>query len=134
MHSVEGHGLDVIQRDDADNSGSQCYGYLGIVNIGDVPLAAAFKMVNGRMKRLTDLARRAGKIDYHSTRIDHVDLKPMRLEPACDRLQILLRQSEPLSEFRGADPSVEVRRALRMKLINKLLKFALLFWRAAQLQ
>src|ERR1700719_3211951 len=53
--------------------------------------------------RLEHLVRRTRKIDCHRTRIDHVDLKSVRLEPACDRLEVLRRHAESLSEFLSAD-------------------------------
>src|SRR6202040_75401 len=59
---------------------------------------------------------------------------PGNVEPIGNRGEVLRRQAEPLSKFLGANPSVEVWRGLLMEVIDELLQFALLFWRAAQLQ
>ena len=58
--------------------------------------------------------------------VHHVDLEAMRLEPASDRIEILLRQSESLAEFLGRQPVMEIRRRRVRQFINELPQFPLL--------
>src|SRR5262249_36993062 len=92
-----------------------------VAHIGNVLFTVDFEIVDLGTKGLAYLCGRPRKIDYRSTGIDHVDGETMGLKPIGNRAQVLVRQTEPVPEFRRIQPPVEVRRIRRVKLIKKLL-------------
>ena len=58
----------------------------------------------------------------------------MRLEPAGDCVEVLLRQSDPCAEFLRGDPAVKLRRAGSVELIDELFEIVLLVGGAPQLE
>jgi len=82
--------------------------------------------MNFRMEGLVHLPGRAREIDEDTARINHVHPEAVRFEPARDRVQILLRQAEPLAKLLCGEPVVEVGRLRIVKLVDQELQGLLL--------
>ena len=84
------------------------------------------------MEGLTDLACRTREVDHNAAGVDLVDAKAMRLEPAGDGVDIVLRDSESLSKFLGGQPVVEIGRFLVVLLVDQFVKLPFLLGRALE--
>src|SRR5258708_7246811 len=91
-------------------------------------------MMNFGLECLAYLARRSGKINYHTAGVYHVDVKAMRLKPRGNPLEARLRGSEFLPKFLRRQPVVKIRRALRVEFVDELLENFFLFGGALELK
>ncbi|HKF43431.1 MAG TPA: hypothetical protein VKG01_10045 [Thermoanaerobaculia bacterium] len=123
-----------MQRDEADHHRSERGWNPRIAHVGNVLLAPDLEVVDLRPKSLSDLARVTGKVNDHTAGIDEVDMKTLRLEPARQGVEILLRDTESVSEFPRREPLVKVLGLGIVELLDELLKGLLLLGRAVQLE
>ena len=134
MHLVHGVRFEVVQGNDSGYHGRERRGNLRIAHVGNVLLAFHLQVMDLRLKRFAHLPCCSGKINHHPAGVDHIHPKSVRLQPARNCVQVLLRHSKSLSEFLRGNPAVEIRRSFRLQLIEERLKSLLLLGSALQLK
>src|ERR1700684_617543 len=86
------------------------------------------------MESLLQSAHGAGNLQRLLAGVHLQYLEALGLEPALDRLHILITGSELLSELAGSEPFMKIRRAWRVQIMQQLLQGGFLLGTALQNQ
>jgi len=90
-------------------------------------------VVNRSVKRFLHLAGRAGKLQ-HGAALRRSNLESVRLQPACNSLNVCIGGPELLAEFGGREPPVVAGRGLVLLIVEKFPQGGLLVRTALQHQ
>lgn len=111
-----------MQRDNSHDRRRKRDRNLRVTDIGNVPHSIHHEIMYLGMEGLAYLVRRTGKIDQHSAWIDRINREAVCVEPVGNGIQVLLRQTEGLSNLLCGEPFMIVRRSWVMEFLNELLE------------
>ena len=130
--AVGGAGLEVVQRDNADDRRGERGGNLRVGHIGDVLFAVDVEIVNLGAEGVAHLPGGAG--ENNGLRVNDVDREARRLEPRGDGFGIFGSEAEALLKFGGRQPLVVVRRLGVLLIARELVQLLLFLGGETELQ
>ena len=75
-----------------------------------------------RLEGLAHLGSRAGEINEHAARINHIDTEAVRFEPCAKGVKVRLRYTELFAKLQRGEPVMKIGRILVVEFVNKLLE------------